>query len=30
MANTTIWNNSSNDPEELYDDNGVLIDRFDD
>jgi hypothetical protein len=28
MANTTIWNNSSSDPAELYNDNGVLIDRF--
>jgi hypothetical protein len=28
MANTTIWNNSSKDPAELYNDRGELVDRF--
>lgn len=30
MANTTIWNNSSKDPAELYDNSGELIDRYED
>jgi len=30
MANTTIWNNSSSDPAELYNNSGDLIDRYDD